>query len=55
MFRSGIAALLATQSDLSLVALASNGHGAIERFRAYHPDITLMDLEMREMESRGGA
>jgi DNA-binding NarL/FixJ family response regulator len=50
MFRSGIAALLATQPDMSLVAVASNGREAVERFRAYHPDITLMDLQMREMD-----
>ena len=49
LFRSGIAALLATQPDMSLVAEASNGREAIERFRAHHPDITLMDLQMPEM------
>jgi DNA-binding NarL/FixJ family response regulator len=49
LFRSGIAALLATQPDMSLVAEASNGREAIERFRANHPDITLMDLQMPEM------
>ncbi len=43
LFRSGIAALLATQPDMSLVAEASNGREAIERFRAHRPDITLMD------------
>ena len=50
VFRSGIAALLATQPDMSLVAVASTGREAIEQFRAYHPDITLMDLQMREMD-----
>ena len=49
LFRSGIAALLATQPDMSLVAEASNGREAIERFRTYQPDITLMDLQMPEM------
>ncbi len=49
LFRSGIAALLATQPDMSLVAEASNGREAIERFRAFRPDITLMDLQMPEM------
>jgi DNA-binding NarL/FixJ family response regulator len=49
LFRSGIAALLATQPDMSLVAEASNGREAIERFRAHRPDITLMDLQMPEM------
>jgi len=49
LFRSGIAALLATQPDMSLVAEASNGREAIERFRAHRPDITLMGLQMPEM------
>src|SRR6266436_8802834 len=49
LFRSGIAALLATKPDMSLVAEASNGREAIERFRAHRPDITLMDLQMPEM------
>ena len=49
LFRSGIAALLATQPDMRLVAEASNGREAIEQFRAHHPDITLMDLQMPGM------
>src|SRR6201990_3671490 len=49
LFRSGIAALLATQPDMNLVAEASNGREAIEQFRAHRPDITLMDLQMPEM------
>ena len=49
VFRSGIAALLATQPDMSLVAEATNGRQALEQFRAHRPDITLMDLQMPEM------
>jgi DNA-binding NarL/FixJ family response regulator len=49
MFRQGIAALLATQPDMSLVAEASNGREALQQFRAHVPDITLMDLQMPEM------
>src|SRR5262245_3455712 len=49
LFRQGIAALLATQRDMSLVAEASNGREAIEQFRAHRQDITLMDLQMPEM------
>jgi len=49
LFRSGIAALLATQPDMKLVAEASSGQEAIEQFRAHRPDITLMDLQMPEM------
>ncbi len=49
LFRNGIAALLATQLDMSLVAEASTGRQAIEQFRAHCPDVTLMDLQMPEM------
>ena len=49
VLRGGIAALLATQSDMSLVAEASNGREAIDQFRMHQPDITLMDLQMPEM------
>ena len=49
MFRQGLAALLATQPDMSLIAEASNGREAVQQFRAHHPDITLMDLQMRDM------
>jgi DNA-binding NarL/FixJ family response regulator len=49
LFRNGIAALLATQPDMRLVAEASNGREAIQQFRAHRPDVTLMDLQMPEM------
>jgi DNA-binding NarL/FixJ family response regulator len=49
VFRQGIATLLEDQSDLALVAEASNGREAIQQFRAHHPDVTLMDLQMPEM------
>jgi DNA-binding NarL/FixJ family response regulator len=34
---------------MSLVAEASNGREAIQQFRTHHPDVTLMDLQMPEM------
>jgi DNA-binding NarL/FixJ family response regulator len=49
MFRQGIASLVAAQSDMWLVAEAANGQEAIQQFRAHHPDVTLMDLQMPEM------
>lgn len=49
LFRQGIAALLTTQPDMTLVAEASNGLEAIEKFREHRPDITLMDLQMPDM------
>ena len=49
MFRQGIASLVAAQSDMRLVAEAANEQEAIQQFRAHHPDVTLMDLQMPEM------
>jgi DNA-binding NarL/FixJ family response regulator len=49
LVRKGIAAILTSQADMSLVAEASNGHEAVEQFRSQRPDITLMDLQMPEM------
>jgi DNA-binding NarL/FixJ family response regulator len=49
VFREGIAALIGKQSDMELIAEASNGHEAVEQFRRHHPDVTLMDLQMPEM------
>ena len=49
LIRRGIAAIIATQSDMTLVAEASNGREAIQQFRTHRPDITLMDLQMPEM------
>jgi DNA-binding NarL/FixJ family response regulator len=49
LLRQGISALLADQPDMELVAEAATGREAIEQFRAHHPDVTLMDLQMPEM------
>jgi DNA-binding NarL/FixJ family response regulator len=49
LLREGVAALLANQPDLQLVAEAANGREAVEQFRAHRPDIVLMDLQMPEM------
>jgi DNA-binding NarL/FixJ family response regulator len=49
LLRDGISALIASQSDMEVVAEASNGGEAIELFRKHRPDVTLMDLQMPEM------
>lgn len=49
LLRQGIASILADQEDMRLVAQASNGREAIHQFRAHVPDVTLMDLQMPEM------
>ena len=49
LLRKGIAAIIASQPDMSVVAEASNGREAVEQYRTHRPDITLMDLQMPEM------
>jgi DNA-binding NarL/FixJ family response regulator len=50
MLREGIAAAVARQTDMVLVGEAVNGREAIEVFRTARPDVTLMDLQMPEMD-----
>jgi DNA-binding NarL/FixJ family response regulator len=49
LLRQGIASLIADEPDMMLVAEAANGREAIQQFRAHRPDVTLMDLQMPEM------
>jgi DNA-binding NarL/FixJ family response regulator len=49
LIRQGIAGLVAVESDMRVVAEAANGREALQQFRACRPDITLMDLQMPEM------
>jgi DNA-binding NarL/FixJ family response regulator len=49
LLREGIAALIGSEEDMELVGEASNGREALDLFRKYQPDITLMDLRMPEM------
>src|SRR5215467_10452248 len=49
VLRDGIAAVLAAENNMELVAEANNGREALEKFRLHHPDVTLMDLQMPEM------
>ncbi len=49
LLREGIAAVLESQEDMTLVAQASNGREAVESFRRLRPDVTLMDLRMPDM------
>ena len=49
LVREGIAGLIGVQADMTLVAEAGNGRDAIQQFRTHRPDVTLMDLQMPEM------
>jgi YesN/AraC family two-component response regulator len=49
LVREGIAGLIRIRADMTLVGEASDGREAIRQFRMHHPDVTLMDLQMPDM------
>jgi DNA-binding NarL/FixJ family response regulator len=48
--RTGLAAVIAQEPDLVLVAQAENGERAVALFREHQPDVVLMDLRMPLMD-----
>jgi len=49
LLRQGITTIVSDQPDIRVVAEASTGREAIEQFRAHRPDVTLMDLQMPQL------
>jgi DNA-binding NarL/FixJ family response regulator len=49
LLREGIAAIINCQSDMSVVATASNGKEGIEAVRTVKPDVTLLDLQLPDL------
>jgi DNA-binding NarL/FixJ family response regulator len=49
LIRVGIATLIGPESDMKLIGEASNGRESIAKFRECRPDVTLMDLQMPDM------
>jgi len=49
LLRVGIATLVNAEADMKLVAEASSGQEAVQKFRLHRPDVTLMDLQMPDM------
>jgi DNA-binding NarL/FixJ family response regulator len=49
LLREGIATLVNAEPDMKLVAEASSGQEAVQMFRLHRPDVTLMDLQMPDM------
>jgi DNA-binding NarL/FixJ family response regulator len=45
----GLATMIDSQPDMTVVAQASNGREAVEMFTQHTPDVTLIDLRMPEM------
>jgi DNA-binding NarL/FixJ family response regulator len=50
LVRKGVASIIMNEPDMELVAEASGGKEAVEKYRELHPDVVLMDLRMPEMD-----
>lgn len=50
MIREGIGAVLSAEADMTLVAEAATGREAVDQFLKHRPDVTLMDLQMPDMD-----
>lgn len=53
LVRKGIAAILSNEADIELVAEGGSGRDAVALYRQYHPDVTLMDLRMPDLDGIG--
>jgi DNA-binding NarL/FixJ family response regulator len=49
LVRSGIGTLIATQADMQLIGEAATGREVVQLHRELNPDVTLMDLQMPDM------
>ena len=49
LLREGIAAIVGNEGDMRMVAQASTGREAIDRYREIRPDVTLMDLRLPDL------
>jgi DNA-binding NarL/FixJ family response regulator len=49
LVREGVASIINSQADMSLVGTASDGRNGIEAFRAMRPDVALMDLRLPDL------
>ena len=50
LVRTGVVNIISHETDLRVVAEASNGMEAVDAFAKHHPDVTLLDLRMPVME-----
>ncbi len=49
VLREGLAALIGSQPDMTLVAEAATGKDAVDLFKLHRPDVTIMDLRLPDM------
>src|SRR5437660_10812408 len=51
--REGLASLITRKADMSVVGEAGNGREAVDLWKQHHPDVTLLDLRMPELDGVG--
>lgn len=51
--REGLVALIGRQDDMTVIAEAANGIEAVAAWREHRPDVTLVDLQMPELDGAG--
>ncbi len=49
LLREGIATIINSQPDMTLVSQAASGAEAIQQYRRHRPDVTLMDLRLPDV------
>jgi DNA-binding NarL/FixJ family response regulator len=50
VFRAGLASMVSNERDMHIVGEACNGREAVDFYRILRPDVTLLDLQMPEMD-----
>ncbi len=49
VLREGLAALIGSQPDMTLVAEAATGKEGVDLFKVHRPDVTIMDIRLPDM------
>src|SRR2546426_2585268 len=49
LLREGIAMIINSQADMTMVSQAAGGSEAIQKYREHKPDVTLMDLRLPDL------
>jgi len=49
LLREGIAMIINSQADMTMVSQAAGGGEAIQKYREHRPDVTLMDLRLPDL------
>src|SRR3979490_3277776 len=51
--RDGLVSLITRKADMTVIGEAGNGREAVDLWRQHHPDVTLLDLRMPELDGVG--